>query len=86
MTDYTVTAADGKTVTISSHGDLDEMDRLLSQLHSLYGLSPDEVMDDIASNFTSSNLVFDIDPGQLFNLVMAYWTGFQAADRRKAAI
>jgi len=81
MTDYRIPCADGQEVTVSFHAS-HEIDHLLRSLKRYYGLDPHMVMAEVLGNFTSSRLTFGTEPSEIHAMLMAFWVGYQMADRQ----
>ena len=84
MTDYRISCSDAKVITFSVHHS-DPTASLLRNLTRYHGLDPHEVLSQVLCNFTSANIMFDIDPGEIHNMLLAFWTGYEMAQRHKAA-
>lgn len=86
MADYRIPAADGKTVTLSIGCPDDEVNRVLRNLKRYHGLEPENVLAEVLGNFTSANLLFDIEPDQIFNMLLAFWTGYEMAAKTTSQV
>jgi len=80
MPDYRIPCADGKEITVS-FGPSDEIQQVLRNLKRYHGLDPHMVMAEVLGTFTSARLVFDTDPSEIHSMLMAFWVGYQMADR-----
>lgn len=80
MTEYRIPCADGKEVTFSCTPS-DPISQVLRNLRRYHGLDPEMVMAEVLGTFTSSRLVFDTDPSEVHSMLMAFWVGYQMADR-----
>lgn len=80
MTDYRIPCADAQTVTVSFHAS-DQCEQVLRNLKRYHGLDAATVMAELLGTFTSSRLIFDTDPSEIHSMLMAFWTGYEMADR-----
>lgn len=84
MTDYRISCADAKVLTFSVHHS-DPTSQLLRNLTRYHGLDPHEVLSQVLCNFTSAHITYDMDPGEIHNLLLAFWTGYELSQRHKAS-
>jgi len=79
MTTYNVTCGDGKQVRITAGHPDDELNRALRNLKRYYGLDPELVLSAMFQGYSSAKVTFDIDPGHMHDMLMAFWTGYSMA-------
>lgn len=85
MTDYRIPTADGKTITFSVKHPDDQIAVILRNLTRYHGLDPHQVLSQVLCNFTKANLVFDISPSEIYNMLLAFWTGYEMSEIHKAS-
>lgn len=81
MKTYMITCADGVPVELGF--ECPATIRLLQQIKRYHGMDAPHVLSEIANNFTAHGLGEAVEADQIFNLVMAFWAGYQAAELRE---
>ena len=84
MTEYRISCADGEVVTLTVRSD-DQLAVILRNLTRYHGLDPHHVLTQVLCNFTKANILYDIDPGEIYNMLLAFWTGYEMADMHRDA-
>jgi hypothetical protein len=83
MNEYNIPCADGQTVTVRVNKS-DSISLVLRNLKRYHGLDSDDVMAQVFGTFTSPAMTFDTDPAMIHGMLMAFWTGYEMADRNRA--
>lgn len=81
MTSHEITCADGVSVTITLASDETPVHSTLNRLQEVFGATPDEVFQEILQDFNSHTVAFEIEPGSLGGMVLAFEAGLLYAGK-----